>query len=70
VLSVLLGLCFGIFWLGLWWCYGIPVLSVLLATLTLGFVVAGTAAYGWLGMLHLFVGEVSGGVISSRVSVK
>jgi hypothetical protein len=29
------------------------VLSVLLATLTLGFVVAGIAAYGWLGMLAL-----------------
>jgi hypothetical protein len=53
VLSVLLGLCFGVFWLGFWWCYGIPVLSVLLATLTLGFVVAGTTAYGWLGTLHL-----------------
>jgi hypothetical protein len=70
VLSALLGLCFGIFWLGLWWCYGIPVLSVLLATLTLGFVVAGVATYGWLGMPHLFIGKVSGHVISFGVSVK
>lgn len=53
VLSVLLGLCFGALWLGFWWCYGIPVCSVLLATLTLGFVVAAVAAYGWLGMLRL-----------------
>jgi hypothetical protein len=68
VLSVLLGLCFGIFWLGLWWCCGIPVLSVLLATLTLGFVVAGTVTYGWLGTLHLFTCKVLVHVVCFDVS--
>lgn len=32
--------------------------SVLLATLTLGFVIAGIAAYGWIGMLHIFIVSV------------
>ncbi|XP_069679449.1 transmembrane 7 superfamily member 3-like [Periplaneta americana] len=49
VISVIMGLCFGILWLGLWCCYGIPVCSVLLATITLGFVVASIGAYAWLG---------------------
>jgi len=53
VLSVILGLCFGTFWLCLWWCYGIPVFSVLLSTLTLGFVIAGITMYGWIGMQHV-----------------
>lgn len=69
VLSVLLGLCFGIFWLGLWWCYGIPLLSVLLATLTLGFVVAGTATYGWLGDFSVLRNDVNFWVVFASISV-
>lgn len=53
VLSVILGLCFGTFWLCLWWCYGIPVFSVLLSTLTLGFVIAGITIYGWIGDVNV-----------------
>ncbi|PSN33848.1 hypothetical protein C0J52_24247 [Blattella germanica] len=53
IFSVLLGMCCGSFWLSLWWYYGIPVCSVLLATMTLGFIIAGIFSYLWLGDLEL-----------------
>lgn len=69
VVSVVLGLCFGIFWLGLWWCYGIPVLSVLLATLMLGFVVAGIATYGWLGDVSVLRKDINFWVVFASITV-
>lgn len=47
--SVLIGAIFGAFWLSLWWFYGIPAISTLLITLTLGYLVAATVFYSGAG---------------------
>ncbi|KAJ9588268.1 hypothetical protein L9F63_018356 [Diploptera punctata] len=59
MISVVLGMCFGILWYGLWWCYGIPVYSVLLATMTLGFIIAGIASYAWLGDANVLRNDIN-----------
>jgi hypothetical protein len=48
--SVLIGALFGAFWLSLWWFYGIPAISTLLVTLTLGYLVAATIFFSGAGM--------------------
>jgi hypothetical protein len=47
--SVLIGAIFGAFWLSLWWFYGIPAISTLLITLTLGYLVAATVFFSGAG---------------------
>jgi len=47
--SVLIGAIFGAFWLSLWWFYGIPAISTLLITLTLGYLVAATIFFSGAG---------------------
>ncbi|XP_041969552.1 transmembrane 7 superfamily member 3-like isoform X2 [Aricia agestis] len=47
--SIISGLCFGAIWLCFWWFYGIPVFSVFLPTLNLGFLFASILYYSLPG---------------------
>ncbi|CAK1589072.1 unnamed protein product [Parnassius mnemosyne] len=49
--AILSGLCFGAIWLLFWWFYGIPVFTVLLSTLNLGFLFAALLYFGMPGGL-------------------
>lgn len=49
-IAVLLGLIFGVFWLSVWWFYGIPAVSTVLVTLTLGYLTASVIYFAGTGM--------------------
>lgn len=49
-LSVTMGLTFGGVWLAFWWFVGIPILSVLLVLLVLGYLLAAVVFFALLGM--------------------
>ncbi|XP_015518773.2 transmembrane 7 superfamily member 3 isoform X1 [Neodiprion lecontei] len=44
-IPVFVGCLLGFAWLGVWWLYAIPILPIMLATLTLGFIVASIAYF-------------------------
>ncbi|XP_049937864.1 transmembrane 7 superfamily member 3-like isoform X2 [Schistocerca serialis cubense] len=46
--SVILGMLFGIVWLLLWRCCGVPLISILLPSMTFGFLIASTSMYATL----------------------
>ncbi|CAB3359793.1 Hypothetical predicted protein [Cloeon dipterum] len=58
-ISVLIGAIFGTFWLSLWWFYGIPAISTLLITLTLGYLVAATVFFSGAADVPVFQNEIN-----------
>ncbi|XP_066998732.2 transmembrane 7 superfamily member 3 isoform X2 [Anabrus simplex] len=59
VFSFFSGLGFGLLWLGFWLCFGIPILTVLLATLTLGYILASVAMFAGLGDYALLQWDIN-----------
>ncbi|XP_039748199.1 transmembrane 7 superfamily member 3-like [Pararge aegeria] len=49
--SVLSGMCFGAIWLSFWWFYGMPLFTVLLSTLNVGFLFSAIIYFGLPGGL-------------------
>ncbi|XP_059484506.1 transmembrane 7 superfamily member 3-like [Neocloeon triangulifer] len=58
-ISVLIGAIFGAFWLSLWWFYGIPAISTLLITLTLGYLVASTVFFSGAADISVFQNQIN-----------
>ncbi|KAF4531653.1 hypothetical protein B566_EDAN006584 [Ephemera danica] len=59
IISVVIGIIFGGFWLCLWWFYAIPALSTVLVSLTLGYLVASITFFAGAGDFEIFQSDMN-----------